>query len=261
MFSRRMMNMDNMMIQAGAGQAAAGYAGLQKTERTEKPEKGGSGNYGRTVGNPQLSEEGEKYYNELKKKYGNMEFILVSEDMKAQTHAQAGSYANPNRMVVLIDTDKIERMAQDENYRNMYEGIIKTAAARMTLAKTSLGSRADCVKSQGVRVNDKGLSSLFAVVDKTLALQKKRLEKKAARKAEEKKKSAKAAQEKRAEKKKEAALEEKRQAERGEDTVTVTASTWEELIEKINRVIDESTESEILTEEEKNLGQHIDFRW
>lgn len=253
--------MNNVMVQAGVSQAAAGYSGLQKAEKSDKPEKTGSGNYGRTVGDPQLSEEAEKYYNELKKKYGNMEFILVSEDMKAQTHAQAASYANPNRMVVLIDTDKIERMAQDEKYRNMYESVIQNAASRMSLAKTSLGSRADCVKSQGVKVNDGGLSSFFAVVDRTLAIQKKKLEKKAAEKTAEKKKSAKEMQEKRAERKKETAAEEKRRTEHTEDTVTVTASSWEELIEKINRVIDESKESGIRTEEEKNLGQHIDYRW
>ncbi len=256
--------MNNVMVQAGASQAAAGYPGLQKAEKPDKPErpaKAGSGNYGRTVGDPQLSEEAEKYYNELKKKYGNMEFILVSEDMKAQTHAQAASYANPNRMVVLIDTEKIERMAQDENYRNMYESVIKNAASRMSLAKTSLGSRADCVKSQGVKVNEGGLSSFFAVVDRTLAIQKKKLEKKAAEKAAEKKKSVKAMQEKRAEKKKATAAEEERRVEHAEDTVTVTASSWEELIEKINRVIDESEEGNVRTEAEKNLGQHIDYRW
>ncbi|MDE7207465.1 MAG: hypothetical protein K2N90_09985, partial [Lachnospiraceae bacterium] len=31
---------------------------------------------GRTVGNPMLSEKAAKYYEELKKKYGNMDFIL-----------------------------------------------------------------------------------------------------------------------------------------------------------------------------------------
>ena len=85
--------------------------------------------------------------------------------------------------------------------------------------------------------------------------------KKAAEKAAEKKKSVKAMQEKRAEKKKAAAAEEERRVEHAEDTVTVTASSWEELIEKINRVIDESEEGNVRTEAEKNLGQHIDYRW
>ena len=42
-----------------------------------------------------------------------MDFILVSEDQKETAKAQAGSYANASKTVVLIDEDKIERMAAD----------------------------------------------------------------------------------------------------------------------------------------------------
>ena len=38
-------------------------------------------NYGRTIGNPELSEAGQNYYQELKNKYSNMDFILVRKDM------------------------------------------------------------------------------------------------------------------------------------------------------------------------------------
>lgn len=37
---------------------------------------------GQTIGNPRLSEKASKYYDQLKKKYSNMNFILVSEDQK-----------------------------------------------------------------------------------------------------------------------------------------------------------------------------------
>ena len=57
-----------------------------------------------------------------------MNFILVSEDQKENAKANAAGYANSNNMVVLIDEDKIERMASDENYRKQYEGIIANAA-------------------------------------------------------------------------------------------------------------------------------------
>ena len=43
-----------------------------------------------------------------------------------------------------------------------------------------------------------------------------------------------------------------------EDTVTVEASTIEELIEKINQSL-YGNDSLVRTEEEKLLGQHIDF--
>ena len=44
-----------------------------------------------------------------------------SKDMKETAKANAGQYANANKMVVLIDEEKIERMADDESYRKQYE--------------------------------------------------------------------------------------------------------------------------------------------
>lgn len=114
------------------------YSSQFKTGKTNKENATGTenskvsktnGNYGKTIGNAKLSEEGAKYYQELKKKYSNMDFILVSKDQKANAQANAASYANGNKMVVLIDEEKIERMATDENYRKQYEGIIKNAAS------------------------------------------------------------------------------------------------------------------------------------
>ena len=72
---------------------------------------------GKTIGQPKLSENAKKYYEELKSKYQNMDFILVSNDMKEMAKVNAGSFANPQKMVVLIDEEKIERMATDEQYR------------------------------------------------------------------------------------------------------------------------------------------------
>lgn len=96
------------------------YSTQSKTGKTNKENVIGTenskvsktnGNYGKTIGNAKLSEEGAKYYQELKKKYSNMDFILVSKDQKANAQANAASYANGNKMVVLIDEEKIERMA------------------------------------------------------------------------------------------------------------------------------------------------------
>ena len=43
---------------------------------------------GKTIGNPKLSDEASKYYEQLKKKYSNMDFILVSKDKKEQAKSQ-----------------------------------------------------------------------------------------------------------------------------------------------------------------------------
>lgn len=223
---------------------------------TQKPQKKNE-NYGKTIGQPSLSDEARDYYAELKKKFSNLDFILVSKDMKEMAKSQAGSFGNPNKLVVLIDEEKLERMATDEEFRKQYEGIIQNAVSGLSQFKAQLGSKASAVKSYGMQINDGGNASFFAVVDKSLAAQRERIQKKKEKTAEEKK----------AEAKKEAkkALEEKRAQKNSdriedENTVTVTASSIEELIKKINDVFFEEMSNSVQTEAEKLLGQHIDFR-
>ena len=72
---------------------------------------------GRTIGSPKLSDKALKYYEQLKKKYSNMEFVLISPDKKAEVERNKGMYASSKELLVLIDSDKIERMAEDEEYR------------------------------------------------------------------------------------------------------------------------------------------------
>lgn len=207
---------------------------------------------GKTIGSPELSEKAAKYYEELKSKYSNMDFILVSKDQKEQAQAQAGSYANASKMVVLIDEEKIERMAEDETYRKQYEGIIANAASGMSQLAKSISTTGAKVKGFGMQVKDNGLVSFFAVLEKSSAAQKTRIEKKAAEKKEAKK-----TEEKRAEKKKRE--EQLKETDEKADTVTVTAGSIEELIRKIQdaQMADRSDSSQ--TEEEKQVGQKIDF--
>lgn len=214
---------------------------------------------GKTIGEPKLSEKAAKYYEKLRKQYGNMDFILVSSDMKEIAKSQAGNYANANRMVVLIDEEKIERMAEDENYRKQYEGIINNAAARMPQLAESLKSKN--VKAFGMQVGDNGAASFFAVMDKSFAAQRKRIEqmrdKKAAdKKAEAKKDAKKAEADRRVEK-----AEEKRLAEESGDTVTVTASSIEELLRKIDDVAYAGMSDNVWTDQERMVGQGFDSRW
>lgn len=219
----------------------------------------------KTIGEPELSEKAQKYYDNLRKKYGNLDFILVSEDKKAEAQANAGRYANANRMVVLIDTEKIERMAEDEEYRKKYEAIIGSATVQLAQIKGSLGVNAGSVKSYGMQVNEHGTASFFAVIDKSLAAQKDRIEKKAAQKAADKKAAQKAADKKRAEEKRTEKADEKKKAEKeakedaAKDTVTVTASSVEELLRKINDTIFKQMSDNARTESERKVGQNFDF--
>ena len=218
---------------------------------------------GRTIGNPELSEKAAKYYEELKRKYGNLDFILVSKDQKEFAKATASSYSNPNKMVVLIDEEKIERMAEDENYRKQYEGIISQGASGLTQLKNRLASMGINVKNCGMKVNDNGAASFFATMDQSFKTQNKLAEerlakKKAAKKAEEKKEQKKAEQKKRQEKL-EKSRADKKEIEEKDNEVTFTADSIDELIKKIEDNDYLFRNGSILSEQEKQVGRKFDF--
>ena len=229
----------NAITNAYTAQAAAESASASKTKNTSKVTKPAGQ---KEVGSPQLSEKAQKYYNQLRKKFSNMDFILVSSDKKEEVQANASKYAGNSALVVLIDEDKIEKMAEDEAYRAKYEGILRGATTQMAQMKQSLGKNADSVKTIGMSFNEKGVASFFAVVDKSLASQKKRIEKKA--------------EQKRAEEKRKDGVE--KAGGDAEDTVTVTAGSWDELLKKINDTITMARADSLRTEQETWVGQRFD---
>ena len=236
--------MNTGMVNYGSALAAEQTAKADKTAQAEKKGKVA----GRTVGNPELSEKAAKYYEQLKSKFGNMEFVLVSKDMKEQAQANASSYANTSKTVVLIDEEKIEKMAEDEKYRSQYEGLISGAAANLNRMQSG-------VTSYGIKINDNGTASYFAVIDKSLVAQKERIAKNAEKKAEEKKAAAKKDKEEKSEKLKDKKTEDSTKS----DSVTVTASSVEELLKKINDIYYETLSDNVMTEDEKRVGQHFDM--
>lgn len=249
------MNVSNSI---GAGNAYQSE-NVNEAEASRK-----SGNYGKTIGNAKLSETGAKYYEELKKKFSNMDFILVSKDEVPNAQSKAASFANPGKMVVLVDEDKIERMATDEKFRNQYEGIIKRAASGIDQLQASMekSGQAGNVKGYGMKLNDDGTMSYFAVLKKSSADQKARIEKK----AEQKKADQKAADKKAAQKAAEERIEDARGKANGvtkdsdEETLTITANSIEELMKKIGDYSLSERSNSVQTDYEKMLGQSIDFR-
>ena len=148
--------------QVDAGINTAYDTSTKKTSQTKT-------SYGNTVGDPQLSDKAAKYYEQLKKKYSDMDFVLVSNDEVDGAEQKAAKYGNANRTLVLIDADKIEKMAEDEDYRKKYEDIIGNANSQLDQMKQSLGSMIGNVKTFGIKVDDGGNTSFFAVVDKSLS--------------------------------------------------------------------------------------------
>lgn len=239
--------------------AQSDYAANAYTENVQQTTKKSAVTNGKTIGDPQLSEKAQKYYEQLKKKFSNMDFILVSADKKEEAQANAAQYANANHTVVLIDTDKIEKMAEDEAYRKKYEGIISGAQTQLAQIKNGLGSNASSVKGYGIKINDNGTAFLFAVIDKSLAAQKERISKNAKTRAEEKKAAEKKADKKKAEEKQKMKNDKSQKTEEKGDYVTVTASSVEELLKKINDTMYDSMSDYVKTPQEQLLGQHINF--
>ena len=97
----------------------------------------------------------------------------MSKDQKDFAKATASKYSNPHKMVVLIDEEKIERMAEDEKYRQQYEGIIAKGASGLTQLKNKLANMGLNMKSCGMNVYDNGATSVFATMDKSFKAQNK----------------------------------------------------------------------------------------
>ena len=238
----------------GTPDKTAGTTGTGKTSETAQT-RGKTEDYGRTIGQPELSEKAAKYYEQLKKRYGNYDFILVSRDQKENAKANAAKYANGYKTVVLIDEDKIEQMATDEKFRKQYEGILSGAAAQIQQLKTSLQSSGAQVKGFGMQVNDGGTLSFFAVLKKSSAEQKARIEKKAAEK-----KAAKKEKEERLKDKKSDKVADSKEEAGTEDTVTISAGSIEELLSKIETYNFNTRSDSVQTAGERQVGQNFDFR-
>lgn len=243
---------------------------LESVKNASVKEKGGvsNTNYGKTIGKAQLSEEGAKYYEELKKKYSNMDFVLVSKDMKDYAKQNASSFGNANKMVVLIDEEKIERMATDSQFRAKYEGLIARAQSSMPALK-SLAEKQGNVKAIGMQVGDNGKASFFAVMEKSSKDMQEKLSAKRAAKKEAEKKAEKRAEkvkqsEERLEKIKDKAKDgsdlKTDDVESDEDVEIIMANSIEELQSKIEAYNFNLRANSIQAPMEKMVGQSIDFK-
>ncbi len=231
-----------------------------------------------TFGDAKLSKEGLAYYNRLKAKFSNMNFVLVASESKQQAEAMKGSFASAGAMTVLIDTDKIEKMASDEQYRKKIEATITSAASGLnSLSKqigasySSSGSSAGAVTAFGMTVNDGGNAMFFAVLKKANTAQEEHNAKVAKERKEEKKTAEKKAEkEKQQEQISEAARDKAGttaetdgntgKADAETDTVTVTAGSIEELVRKIQEYQYNALSDSVMTEKEKAVGASIDFK-
>ena len=208
--------------------------------------------YGTVVGDVKLSDKAKEYYAKLKEKFGNVDFVLVSKDMKQQVEANASRYGSALKPIVLIDDEKIEKMANDPAYAKKYEGIIESSLGKLEAARNSLAASGATIKNFGMSVGEDGKTSFFAVLEKASdaanKIREKNLEKHKAEKAEEKKRAEKEKQEER--------LEEL--AEDDKEYIEFRSGSLEDLIDKVSKYAFDSSESAIAAQE--GIGLSIDFK-
>ncbi len=221
------------------------------------------------VGNPKLSKKALDYYEQLKAKYSDMDFVLVSKDMKEN----AEKYVTGDKDVVLIDESTVEKMANDEDYREKQEGVIDDARDRLQKIADELVNAQDgagkAVTGFGVHINADGTTTFFAVMAKANQAIVSRANDIRAKSRENEKVAMEAAAKRKAEKK----FAEQRLAEKTQNKadavekkgytkpveVKVEADNVEDLLKKINDTYLSWKMDDVQTEEEKNIGQTIDF--
>lgn len=192
-----------------------------RTTRTGRKEK--------TDNNSQvkLSERAEKLLQELKGKYGNMDFIIADyeSDEEAQEYLSRGT----KEYSVLIDPETLEAMASDSETKKKYLGIIDEATGKLDSLKEQLKGEDDTVIRFGINVDKNGTVSYFAELEKMSDRQREHIEKSREERAEER------AEEGRRSRRAEGRPEDFIAPSRGKRT-RVTADSAEELLEKIQSV-------------------------
>lgn len=181
----------------------------------------------------QLSDGAVKLLKELKKTYGNMDFIVADYE----TDEEAASYLSRGRAQysVLITPDELEKMAADENAKNENLKVLDNAIAKLDELKEQLGEKGQEISRLGISIGNNGEVSYFAELEKVSAKQRERIEEKRESNREELKEEMK--------KKAKEKLDELRgrgpASGSGREPVkrtTVHASSVEELAEKIGQV-------------------------
>ena len=81
-----------------------------------------------SIGNPKLTDTASKYYEELKTKYNDMEFVVVADDQIETAKTQASNIASDKSMIVLISESELEEMAINEETRSKNEKLIEDDA-------------------------------------------------------------------------------------------------------------------------------------
>ena len=204
----------------------------------------------------ELSDGAKKILDELKEKYGNMDFFVsnYSSDEEAEDIMSRGT----KEYSVLIEPETLEKMAEDEETKEKYMGLIDESTNQLSEMKDQIEQAGQKVESLGVKIDADGTAKFFAKIKEQNENYRKQTEAdKEAAKAEEKKAEDKKAKKEQLEKLRGGSPNpyEHKKEQAYEKTTSVYADSVEELIEKIKNV----DWSQIEATPVKSYGQKFDF--
>lgn len=218
----------------------------QKSSKTEET-KNTNSTKSTTSQTQKLSKKAQEVLNKLKDKYGNMDFFVsdTTDDDEAKQIMSRGT----KEYSVLISSDELEKMANDESYYNDRIKDIDGAVDMSKQIKDQFGYESAYGKENGtqisqigIKLNNDGTATYFVELEKLSEKQKERIES-----AKEKK-----AQDKKAEEKK---TDSSIKNDEATKKTTVQANSLEELAEKIRAIDWNSIKEEI----PQTKGSKFDF--
>lgn len=130
-----------------------------------------------------LSDKAKNLLQELRKTYGNVDFMVASysSDEEADAYLSRGT----KDFSVLIDPEELEKMANDEDTKKKNLGIIDEAMGKLSDMKDKLGDKKDEVTRLGVSIDKNGTVSYFAELETLSEKQRERIEEAKENKKEE----------------------------------------------------------------------------
>lgn len=191
-----------------------------------------------------LSDAAKELLEELKKTYGNMDFIVA--DYNSQKEAEEYLARGTREYSVLIEPKVLEEMAADESVKEEYIDKLHHATSQLNQMVEKLGDKADEVTRMGIAISGDGSVSFFAELEKMNEKQRERIQQ-----AKEDKK-AKAKEDKKAE---EAARQEENLHPDRTKRTKLYADSAEKLLEKIQTM----DWNQIKTEGVQQTGSRFDL--
>lgn len=195
-------------------------------------------------GKVKLSSGAQNLLNELKKTYGNMDFLVA--DYESEEEAASLLARGSGEYSVLLTPEELEKMAADKDYRKRNLKTLDDAVAKLGEMKSQLGEKGQDVKRLGIAIGDDGKISYFAELEKTGEKQRERIERQRENRRQEADDAKKAEREK---------LQEQGFSHSGVKRAAVYASSVKELSEKISQV----NWSRVREDGYASVGNRFDF--